>query len=64
MDASARAALETAAKRYFEMAARGDAAGLKQNSIPSVAASFDGIEAAVKDSQAAFTGAQATAHPR
>jgi|SRR5208282_1575497 hypothetical protein len=63
MDASARAALETAAKRYFEMAARGDAAGLKQNSIPSVAASFDGIEAAVKDSQAAFTGAQATAQP-
>jgi hypothetical protein len=63
MDAAARTALEAAAKRYFEMSARGDAAGLKQNSIASVAASFTGIEAAVKENQAAFTGAQATVRP-
>jgi hypothetical protein len=63
MDASARTALETAAKRYFEMSAHGDAAGLKQNSISSVAASFAGIEAAVKENQAAFTDAQATVRP-
>ena len=60
MSASVRTALETAAKRYFEMSARDDTTALKQNSIPSVAASFAGIEAAVKENQAAFSGAQVT----
>lgn len=60
MDASVRSALETTAKRYFDMSARGDAAALQQNSIASVAASFAGIEAAVKENQAAFGGANAT----
>jgi len=46
-----------------KMSARGDVAALKQNSIVSVAASFAGIEAAVKESQAAFTGANATVRP-
>ncbi len=63
MDVSVRTALETAAKHYFEMSAHGDTAGLKQNSIAAVAASFSGIEAAVKQNQAAFTGAQATVRP-
>jgi len=63
MDASVRTALETVAKRYFEMSARGDSAALKQNSIASVAASFAGIEAAVKEKQSAFTGAKATVRP-
>jgi hypothetical protein len=63
MDASVRTALENAAKRYFEMSARDDVAALKQNSIASVAASFAGIEAAVKENQAAFTGAKATVRP-
>ena len=35
----------------------------KQNSIASVAASFAGIEAAVKENQAAFSGAKATVRP-
>lgn len=63
MDASVRSALETAAKRYFDMSARGDAAALQQNSIASVAASFAGIEAAVKENQAAFGGARAMVRP-
>ncbi|MGB9073773.1 MAG: hypothetical protein WCC22_14130 [Terriglobales bacterium] len=63
MDASVRTALETTAKRYFDMAARGDTAALQQNSIPAVAASFGGIEAAVKDNQSAFAGAPATVRP-
>ncbi len=63
MDTSARTTLEAAAKRYFDISARGDTAALKQNSIASVAANFTGIEAAVKDNQAAFTGAQATVRP-
>jgi hypothetical protein len=63
MDASARTALEAAAKRYFDISARGDTAALKQNSTASVAANFAGIEAAVQENQAAFTGAQATVRP-
>jgi hypothetical protein len=63
MDASVRTALETAAKRYFEMSARGDVAALKQSSIAAVASSFAGIEAAVKENQAAFAGAKATVRP-
>ena len=63
MDASVRGALEAAAKRYFEMTARGDVAGLKQNSIAAVAANFSGIEQAVKDNQAALTSAKGTVRP-
>jgi len=63
MDASVRTTLENAAKRYFEMSARGDVAALKRNSIASVAASFAGIETAVKENQAAFAGAKATVRP-
>jgi len=63
MAAPVRTALETAAQRYFEMSARGDVAALQQNSIASVAASFTGIEAAVKENQAAFAGAKATVRP-
>jgi hypothetical protein len=63
IDPPARASLEVTARRYFEMSARGDSAGLKQNSIATVAANFAGIEEAVKENQAAFTGAQAAARP-
>lgn len=63
MDAPVRSALEAAAKRYFEMSARGDTAGLKQNSIPTVVANFAAIEAAVKENQAAFASAKATVRP-
>jgi hypothetical protein len=63
MDESVRTGLETAARRYFEMSARGDTAALRQNSIASVAASFAGIEAAVKENQTAFTGAKAAVRP-
>src|ERR1035441_3756934 len=63
MPAPTRTALESAAKRYFDMSARGDVASLKQNSISSLAANFTGIEAAVKENQTNFTGAQATVEP-
>jgi hypothetical protein len=56
-------ALKTTAQRYFEMTAHGDVAGLRQNSIPSLAADFAGIEGVVKDNQAAFAGAKATVRP-
>lgn len=63
MDEPARFALEGVAKRYFDMAARGDSAALKQNSIASLAANFSSIESAVKASQADFAGAQAQPRP-
>jgi hypothetical protein len=63
MSADVQSALKTTAQRYFEMAAHGDAAGLKQNSIASVAASFAGIEAVVKENQAALSSAKATVRP-
>lgn len=63
MDEPTASALEGVAKRYFDMAARGDIASLKQNAIPALAANFSSIEAAVKDSQPNFAGAQAQPHP-
>jgi hypothetical protein len=59
MDEGARAALVNTGKRYFDMAARADSASLQQNSMPNVS----GFEALVKDNQANFSGAQATARP-
>ena len=44
MDGPVRTALETTAKRYFDMVARGDSATLQRNSIATVAANFSGIE--------------------
>ena len=63
MDASVRKALETTAQRYFEMSAHGDTTTLRQNSIALVSANFAAVEAAVKENQTAFTGAQATVRP-
>ena len=63
MDEPTRAALVNSAKRYFEMAARGDSAALRQNSTPSLASDFSGIETVVKDNQANLSGAQANPHP-
>ena len=60
MDEPTRATLVSTAKRYFDMVTRGDSATLRQNSIASVASDFSGIETAVKDNQANFSGAQAT----
>ncbi len=63
MDAPTRSALQAAANRYFDMVARGDAASVKQNSIPSVAGNFGGIEGTIKENQSNLTGAHATARP-
>ena len=63
MDAATRSALTAAANRYFDMVSRGDAASLKQNSIPAVANNFAGIENSIKENQANFSGSHATAKP-
>jgi hypothetical protein len=63
MEASTRSALESTAHRYFDMASKGDVFSLKQNSIPSLASNFGGVESAVVDNKAAFQGAQAAPRP-
>jgi hypothetical protein len=63
MDAAMRTALTNAGVRYFSFVAAGDAASLRQNAIPSLAADFSSVEGAVKDNQMALTGAKADARP-
>ena len=63
MDAAMSAALTNTAKSYFEMVARGDATTLRQNAIPSLVASFSGVEAAVKDNQSVLAATQAAPRP-
>ncbi len=47
LDASTKSAVESAARRYLDMSAKGDVAGLKANAVPAVAADFGSIEQAV-----------------
>jgi hypothetical protein len=63
MDAATRSSLVSAANRYFDMLARGDSASVKQNSIPSVASNFAGLEATIKDNQQNLTGGRAASRP-
>jgi hypothetical protein len=63
MDEPTRSALTSTSKRLFDMAARGDLSGMKQNSIASFASDFSGVESAVKENQANFSGAQANPRP-
>ena len=63
MDQTTRSSLLTTAKRYYEMAARGDSASLQRNAIVSLASNFSGIEAAIKDKQTILAGAQSMPRP-
>jgi len=63
MDQSMRSALETTARGYFALAAKGDLAALRQASIPAVANDFGGIEAAVNENKDNFASAQVSVRP-
>jgi hypothetical protein len=63
MDEATRAALTNTGTLYFNFVAAGDAASLRQNAIPSLAADFSSIEETVKDNQAALAGSKAAARP-
>jgi hypothetical protein len=63
MEPAVKTALTSAGQRYFDLLAKGDAAALRQNAIPSLASDFSSIEATVKDNQTALSGAKATARP-
>jgi hypothetical protein len=60
LEDATRAAITSVGQRYFDMAAKGDAASLRQNAIPSLASDFSGIETTVKDHQPELAGAQGT----
>jgi len=60
MDNTMKTAITSAAQRYFDMAAKGDTASLRQNSVPSLASSFSGVESVVKGRQPELAGAQAS----
>jgi len=47
LDASAKAAINAAAKQYLDMSKNGDVAGLKANAIPAITGDFSAIEQAV-----------------
>ena len=63
LDDATHTALTAAALRYFDLVAKGDAASLRQSAIPRLAADFSGIEARVKENQAALTASKAVARP-
>jgi hypothetical protein len=58
LDDASRSAITTAAQRYYTMASGNDTASLRQNTIPSLAADFGGIEALIKARQPDLEGAQ------
>jgi hypothetical protein len=60
MEESTRAALVNTGKKYFEFAAQGDVASLRQNAIPSLAANFTGIESAIGENKPSLLGGTAT----
>ena len=63
METAARTAVETAARRYYDMVARGDSAAIQQNAIPVVGSNFAPVEAAIKTIQPDLAGAQAVLRP-
>jgi hypothetical protein len=58
LEGTTRTELEASVGKYFELAAKGDVATLRQSSIPTVAEAFSGIAAAVQENQARFAKAQ------
>jgi len=63
LDEATRAALTAVALRSYDLAAKGDTAGLRQMAIPSLADDFSGVEAKVKEGQPGLAGAKAVARP-
>ena len=59
LDAATRNAIESAARKYFDMSAHGDVAGLKANAIPAITGDFSSIEEAVVTNKAFLAGGQA-----
>jgi hypothetical protein len=51
LDGSTKAAMESAAQRYYQAAASGNTSVLQQNAIPAIASDFAGIQSAITDNK-------------
>ena len=60
LDNATLAGITAAGQRYFGLAAKADVVSLRQDSIPTLASDFSGIEATIKDHQQVLAAAQAT----
>ncbi len=58
LDAATRNAIESAARKYLDMSAHGDVAGLKANAIPAIGGDFSSIEQAVVTNKEFLAGGQ------
>jgi hypothetical protein len=58
LEAPTKNAIESAARRYLDMSAHGDVAGLKANAIPAIAGDFGSIERAVVANKQFLAGGQ------
>jgi len=58
LDAAMRNAIEGAARKYLDMSAHGDVAGLKANAIPAISGVFNSIEHAVVTNKEYLAGGQ------
>jgi hypothetical protein len=61
LDDATRTAITAAGQHYFDLAAKGDSASLRQSATPALAADFSGIESTIKDHQQDLAGAHTTA---
>ena len=59
IDDATRKAIAATGQRFFDLAAKGDSATMRQSAIPSLAGAFGNAESLVKAHQADLTGAQA-----
>jgi hypothetical protein len=60
LDAATRNAIEGTARKYLDMSAHGDVAGLKSNAIPAIAGIFGSIEQAVVTNKEYLAGGPPT----
>jgi len=58
MDDATRNPITAAGQRYFDMAAKGDVASMRQNTIGPLASDFSSVETSIKSHQEELTGAQ------
>lgn len=60
VDPGTKSAIESTAQQFFQLVQAGNSAGLQQQSIPTVASSFAGIQAAISENAQNFKGATAS----
>jgi len=58
LEAPVRAKLEAAAAKYFDLAAKGDVAGLKDHAIERVQRIFRGLRRRLRENQPSFAKAE------